>query len=267
MSTLTGKTGRLVMLAFLLLATSCSYKHTVYLQDMDTQTTYIAEDRPESQIRKGDILRISVACKSPALAAPFNLKSSVENVDPVTNETTYSAAENATQGYFVDEKGNINFPVLGMLHVEGRTLSEVRNWIKDLIIKSDYIKEPMVSAEFVNFQYTIIGEAQAGNHIVPSGSVNMFEALANAGDLGGMADRSDIWVIRTVDGTRKVYSINLLSKSCYDSPAFYLQQNDMVLVKPLRGKRDERMQSVYTTLSLALSFVGVASTFLVWMKL
>lgn len=267
MSLRINRIGRLALLSVLLLASSCSYKHTVYLQDMDTQTTYIAEDRPESKIRKGDILKISVACKSPALAAPFNLKSSVENVDPVTNETTYSAAENATEGYYVDENGNISFPVLGMLHVEGRTLSEVRNWIKDLIIKSNYIKEPMVSAEFVNFQYTIIGEASAGNHIVRSGSINLFEALAGAGDLGGMANRSDIWVIRTVDGTRKVYSVNLLSKSCYDSPAFYLQQNDMVLVKPMRGKRDARMSSVYSSISMIMSFLSVASTVLVWLKL
>lgn len=267
MSLTTNKFSRIALLAFMLLASSCSYKHTVYLQDMDTQTTYIAEERPESKIRKGDILKISVACKSPALAAPFNLKSSVENVDPVTNETTYSAAENASQGYFVDENGNISFPVLGMLHVEGKTLSEVRNWIKDLIIKSDYIKEPMVSAEFVNFQYTLIGEVGAGNHIVRSGSINLFEALAEAGDLGGMSDRSDIWVIRTVDGTRKVYSVNLLSKSCYESPAFYLQQNDMVLVKPMRGKRDARMSNVYSSLSMVMSFLSVASTILVWLKL
>lgn len=259
----------LILLVSLALATaSCgSYKRTIYLQDMDTYTTYLEKGHQESQIRKGDILRINVASKNAQLAAPFNIKSAVQDVDPITNEVSYAATATGTEGYLVDEKGNINFPVLGMLHVEGRTLSDVRNWVKDLIIKSDYIKEPIVSAEFVNFQFTMLGEGVAGNYSTTSGDVNIFEAIAMAGGLSDMANHRDVWVIRTVDGTRKVYSMNLLSKSCYDSPAFYLQQNDMVLIKPMRGKRDERLQNVYQTASIFMSFLSIAASALVWLKI
>lgn len=258
----------LVSVACVILLGSCrAYKDALYLQDMDTYTTYLEKDHPDSQIRKGDIIKIQVACKSPALAAPFNVKASVQDVDPVTNETTYVAASGDMEGYYVDESGNINFPVLGMLHVEGRTLPEVRNWIKDLIIKSDYIKEPIVSAEFANFQFTMIGEGVAGNYTVNSGDVNIFEAVAMAGGLSDEANRRDLWVIRTVDGTRKVYSLNLLSKSCYESPAFYLQQNDMVVVKPIKSKRGPKLQNVYQTMTMLMSFVTTAGTILTLLKI
>lgn len=257
----------IILLVLSFLTVSCSYKKTVYLQDMDTRTTYLEKEHAESEIRKGDILRITVASKNAQLAAPFNLKTATQDVDPITNEVTYAAISNGTEGYLVDENGNINFPVLGMLHVEGKTLTDVRNWVKELIIKSDYIKEPIVSAEFVNFQFTMLGEVGAGNYTVSSGEINIFQALAMAGDLDEMANRSEVWVIRTVDGTRKVYSLNLLSKSCYESPAFYLQQNDMVLVKPMRGKRDQRLQNFQQTVTAFLSLASTVATILVFLKL
>lgn len=258
----------LLLLAMSFMTVSCSlYKRTVYLQDMDSYTTYLVPDHEESKIRKGDILRITVASKNAQLAAPFNLKTATQDVDPITNEVTYAAISNGTEGYLVDENGNINFPVLGMLHVEGRTLTEVRNWVQDLIIQSDYIKEPIVTAEFVNFQFTMLGEGGSGNYTVSSGDINIFQAIAMAGGLSEIADRGEVSVIRTVDGTRKVYNMNLLSKSCFESPAFYLQQNDMVLVKPLKYKRDRALQDTYQTVSTVMSFATTIATILVLLNI
>lgn len=260
---------RLLLLAATIASVaSCgSYKRTVYLQDMDTNTTYLVGPRADTKIRQDDILNISVSCKSPALAAPFNVLTGTQVVNPINGETSFKTDLEKPQGYLVDKNGNINFPVLGMLHVEGMTLPELREWISKLIIKGDYIKDPIVNAEFVNFQFTVLGEIQSGNYTVNSGSVNIFEALAMARDLSDNAQRKDVWVIRTEGGTRRVYSLDLTSKSCYESPAFYLQQNDMVYVKPYKTKADAKVETFLRWYSLPLNLFSTAASILLLFKL
>lgn len=260
---------KLIFLAicFIAVASCGSYKRTTYLQDMDTETTYLVQTPPDTKIRVDDILNIYVSCKSPALAAPFNVMTGHQKVDPISNETSYDVSPGEPRGYLVDKNGNINFPVLGMLHVEGMTLPEVRRWISDMIIKGEYIREPIITAEFVNFQFTMLGEIGAGNYVVPSGNINIFQALAMAGDLGPDAQRKDVWVIRTEAGTRKVYSLDMTSKSVYDSPAFYLQQNDMVYVKPYKTKIDSKIQNLYAAVSMGMAGLSLIATVMVWLKL
>lgn len=254
-----------VLASVLMLLPSCSsYKRIAYLQDMEVDKEYPVSKRVETKIRKDDRLNILVACKSPALAAPFNVATGSQQVDQITNEVKYAVAPEASKGYLVDENGNINFPVLGYLHVEGMTLTEVRNWIRDLIIQGDYIKEPIVNIEFTNFQYTLIGEIGSGTRTVNSGCINLFQAVADAGDLGYSAKRDEVWVIRTDGDTRKVYTVNLKSKDCFDSPAFYLQQNDLVYVKPYKSKADEFRNNTRSLITLMLSILSTASTCFYW---
>lgn len=239
-----------------LLASSCTnYKKIIYLQDMEVGEVYDALPRPEIRVTENDRIRIVVTCSEPALATPFNLSTGTFFVDPMTGEISSSPVSLNDSGYLVDKNGCINFPVFGYLYVDGMTLREIEDYITQKIVESKYIKEPIVLADFLNFQYTVLGDLGVGNYTVDGNSINILQAVAESGDLSTAAKRDDLWVIRTENGQRQVYSINMLSKDLYDSPAFYLQQNDVIYAKPRRTLRSKVQESN----SFLSSFIGLFS--------
>lgn len=246
------------------LLTSCgSYKRITYLKDMDTLTTYVVPERPDAKITKGDRLSIVVTCKTPALAAPFNVISGASSIDLSTGEVKGDVKNPEGIGYTVDRDGCIDFPILGKLQVEGLTLAQLREHITDNIRERNYIKDPIVVAEFMNFQITVMGEVGTpGNYLVKDRAMTILEAIVQARDLTSSAMRDDVWVIRTDGNTKKLYSINLQSKSCFSSPVFYLQQNDIVYVRPRKSKLDTSAQLGLTISSMALSAISVIATIL-----
>ena len=166
-------------------------------------------------------------CDEPALAAPFNAIS-------VTDAETVDVL---TITYGVDVRGDIDFPVLGSLHVEGLTLKQVQDEIARQIRERGYIKDPVVKAELVNFTITVIGEMGSLLLPVESNSINIFQVLAQVESINTEKSKiPDVMVVRTENGKREAFSVNLQSKDIYSSPVFYLQQNDMVYVQP-RGLR------------------------------
>lgn len=261
----------IIALAALLSLASCSsYKKMAYLQDMDSLATYEVKEQPDVLIGVNDKLRIVVTCQEPTLAAPFNLSSGVFTVDPETGESITKVSSESESGYVVNKNGYIDFPVLGLVKAQGLTIDQLRQSLIDKIIATKYIKDPIVLVQFMNFQFTVLGEANPGNYNVPNGHINLLEALAMAGDLKTSAKRDDVWVIRTENGQRKVYSVDMRSKDLFESPAFNIQQNDLIYVKPLKSvknsdasNRSTVLQTVITALStvssitLALVYAGV----------
>ena len=249
----------LAVAALLSLASCGSYKKLTYLQDMEVQTTYDEKEQPNVLIGVNDKLRIVVTCQEPTLAAPFNLSTGVFSVNPETGESVTKLSSEAESGYVVDKNGYIDFPVIGLVKAEGLTLEGLREDLIDKIIETKYIKDPIVLVEFMNFQFTVLGEANPGNYNVPNGHINLLEALALAGDLKPSAKRDDVWVIRTENGQRMVYSVDMRSKDLFESPAFNIQQNDIIYVKPLKSVKDAdatKRSSVITTVISALSTVS-----------
>lgn len=249
----------LAVAALLSLASCGSYKKLTYLQDMEVLTTYDVKEQPNVLIGVNDKLRIVVTCQEPTLAAPFNLSTGVFSVNPETGESVTKLSSEAESGYVVDKNGYIDFPVIGLVKAEGLTLEGLREDLIDKIIETKYIKDPIVLVEFMNFQFTVLGEANPGNYNVPNGHINLLEALALAGDLKPSAKRDDVWVIRTENGQRMVYSVDMRSKDLFDSPAFNIQQNDIIYVKPLKSVKDAdatKRSSVITTVISALSTVS-----------
>ena len=244
--------------------TSCAYKRLAYLQDMMPGVNYPVMAKHETTIRKGDKLEIVVTANSPALAAPFNLSKGASAFDATTGDVQYSVSDEEMSEYLVDQDGEITFPVLGDLCVEGMTPSELKLYIEDLIISKEYIREPVVKVNISNFTVTVLGETGVGNYNIESNGINMFELIAMAGDLSTTAKRNDIWVIRNEGGIRKVYSINPQSRSAFDSPVFYLQQNDMVYVKPRKSKSDASMERLYRVMGTTLSAISSIGTILLW---
>ena len=249
----------LAVAALLSLASCGSYKKLTYLQDMEVLTTYDVKEQPNVLIGVNDKLRIVVTCQEPTLAAPFNLSTGVFSVNPETGESVTKLSSEAESGYVVDKNGYIDFPVIGLVKAEGLTLEGLREDLIDKIIETKYIKDPIVLVEFMNFQFTVLGEANPGNYNVPNGHINLLEALALAGDLKPSAKRDDVWVIRTENGQRMVYSVDMRSKDLFESPAFNIQQNDIIYVKPLKSVKDAdatKRSSVITTVISALSTVS-----------
>jgi polysaccharide export outer membrane protein len=206
------------------LLVACSSPRKIsYLRDLEYNVPFEAHPAPELRLKVEDRISIQVFCEQPELAAPFNAAGvQIESEGGTLLSTTYG----------VDARGNIDFPILGEIHVEGKTLNEVQKEIAAEITRRGYIKDPVVKAELENFTVTVIG--QLGQQILPveGSSLNMIQLLAQlSGDLE-TAKIPDVTVIRTENGMRQAYQVDFQTKELYNSPVFYLQQNDVIYVKP-----------------------------------
>lgn len=247
-------------LACVLLMTSCASKNFIYLNDMEPGMGYPFSSDYEAVVHCGDRLNITVSSKSPELAVPFNANGGVFQVDRSGNVSDSGSAQ---AGYRVDNNGNIQFPILGELYVEGLKVSEVTDLIRNKIIEGKYIKEPLVTMEFLNFKYSVLGAVTSnGTFSVTGDRITLLEAIAKAGDVtpNGRLDR--VCVIREEGGERKIYRHDLRSKTLFDSPCFYLQQNDIIYVEPKKRKRSGE-DTFFKYLSLFLSIV-TATTSVIW---
>ena len=214
-------------LLLLLLASCSSRKDFAYLQDMEIGQAYDYDARYEATVHANDRLSITVTCKKPELAIPFNMHGRSVSVDPSGNVSTSSSNGEDSKGYRVDVDGNIDFPILGKLHVQGLKVSEVTNGIRDLIIKGNYIKDPQVSLEFLNFKYTVLGAVgSAGTYTVDDDRITLLDAIAKAGDLSANAKVDHIAVIREVDGKRQVYVHLFPQQPLRPSPPLFSRSRD-----------------------------------------
>ena len=235
-----------LMLAVVVLAASCSTPaHYAYLRDLEYETPYLAKPAPELRLQVEDKVNIQVYSQDALLAAPFNMGNGM---------TDASGKGLASTSYTVDKLGNIDFPVLGTMHVEGKTLKELKDEISGEIIRLGYIREPLVKVDMENFNITEMGQS-----ILPveGNSINILQVLARTGGASEYTNLQDVMVIRTEEGERIAHSINLQSKSLFDSPVFYLQQNDVVYVKP-RGLRTSTTMTAI--MSAFTPFITIGST-------
>ena len=213
-------------IALLLTATGCTTSRTLgYLLDMEYNREYPAAPAPELKIQIEDELSIQVLSENPLLSAPFN---TLLTLTDLANQT----AQQPVMNYTVDRNGNIDFPILGLLHVEGLTLKEIENLIAGEIISRGYINEPIVNASLDNFTVTFIG-AGGGVMSIKSRSFNLLQAIARVNAQNNETiNIKEVTVIRTENGVRTAYAVNLQKKDLFESPVFYLQQNDVIYYKP-----------------------------------
>ena len=260
----------LALAAVTALASSCSYKHVTYLQDIYDTPNFMVQQQPDVRIREGDKLSIVVSAKNPLLAAQFNSSTAAAAsvVNEETGEISTAAQQEATGGYTVDKNGQIMIPILGKLTVLGMTPDELKTGLEDEIRSRGYINDPIVTVELTNFKILMMGEFGTKGMInVPGNTINIFEAIALAGDLTENARRDNIKVIRADGNMRTVYRINVLSTECYDSPVFYLQQNDFVYAEPRRTKLDQSVTVMSQFASLILTALSTVSSILVYLAI
>ena len=251
----------LFLSALLALSSCVSSKDFVYLQDMQVGERYPFERKHEAVVHRDDRLSITVSCKQPERALPFNAQNAAVKVSS-TGEISASA-DGTDKGYRVDVDGNIDFPMLGKINVEGRTLAEVTQLIKNGIIEGNFIKNPLVAVDFLNFKYTVLGAVGSnGTYTVRGDRVTLLEAIANAGDLATNARVDKVTVIREIGKERQIFVHDLRSSNIFNSPCFYLQQNDIVYVEP-KYRKKERSERITQYITMTLSAIATACT-VIW---
>lgn len=254
--------GGLMIIALLLMLASCTTPRTLgYLLDMEYNKDYPAKPAPELKIQPEDRLNIQVLSDNPQLSAPFNTLLTLKDL-------ANQQMQQPVLTYMVDGEGNINFPVLGKLHIEGMTLPEVEKMIADEITYRGYIKEPVINARIENFEVTVIGETSST--IVPAEgkSLNLLQAIAKWGGTNSENyNIKEITVIRTENGIRRAYAVNLQKKALFESPVFYLQQNDVIYIKHQGSQMSQTTRNFFTGFSMITSFVSMVLSFLLLYKL
>jgi polysaccharide biosynthesis/export protein len=225
---------RLFLFCFLVLSiSSCiPYKDIVLfrkneapLPDLPTINT---PKNTELTIQTHDALAISVTCIDPQLAAPFNM------VD--TRTSGQILASSPFISYLVDSKGEIDFPILGKIAAGRLTISQLKDTLHKKI--KPYIKEASINIRRVNFRVSVLGEVvKPGSFDINSERITILEALALAGDLTPYSDRQRIMVTREENGKIISMKLDLQSADFYNSPFYYLHQNDVVYVDPKKSKK------------------------------
>ena len=222
----------IIVAASVLVLVACSTsKEISYFQDLRPGESELTLAAPmEIKIQPKDKLSILVNSQDLRLTNLFNLPIVSQQV----GQESSSGTNRGVSGYTVDSKGDIDFPVLGGLHVQGMTREEVAVYIKKELQSHDLIKDPVVTVEFMNLSVNVMGEVnRPGRYNIDKDHLTILDALSQAGDLTIYGKREKVLVLRNENGKQRVYGINLCSADhLYSSPVYYLQQNDVVYVEP-----------------------------------
>ena len=250
----------IIGLCALLLSSCSSYKKVPYLQNADAVNS-LQQELPmyDAKIMPKDLLTITVSTTDPEAAAPFNL----------TVHTASSSTSSSLQQYLVSNEGTIDFPVLGSLQVSGLTKSQAENLIREKL--GTYLKEaPIVTVRMTNYKISVLGEvAHPGMFTINNEKVNIFEALALAGDLTIWGMRDNVKLIREdAAGQRQIIDLNLNKADIITSPYYYLQQNDILYVTPnkTKAKNSDLGESTslwFSATSILISIANIIATILV----
>ncbi len=250
-----------LLLGVVVLASCASQKRVIYLQDTQAdEQIKIAQDY-QIRIKPLDRLTVVVNSRDPELAAPFNTSTSLNSLTG-TPLSTYSSNSASLQIRTVDENGDLDMPIIGPIQCKGKTRSELAQEIADKIREGGYISDPTVNIQFADMKISVIGEvARPGQYDITNDRISLLDALSLAGDLTIYGVRSDVKVIREENGVRTTASLDLTSQDIYDSPYFYLQQNDVIYVKPnkYRAQAGEISQNRSFYISLISTAVSVAT--------
>lgn len=230
-----------ILLTALIAVTSCRAPRDItYLQNL--QSTDQPAALPPSRAvtaQPDDRLSIIVHSKDPLLVEQFNLPVSNHRIGTArsgrgSNNNLNSNGYGYQSAFVVDDFGDIEYPVLGTLHVAGLTRQQIENLIKNDLIERNLVKDPTVKVEFLDHFITALGQVNTKGRIYfDRDHLTLIEGIGLAGDLAMDGQRQNVRVFREVNGKEEVYTVDLTdAASVYNSPAYYLQQNDVIYVEP-----------------------------------
>ncbi len=247
---------------------ACSTPTNVaYFQNAEDIRGMALQREQPLRLRPKDKINIVVNTPDPMLAQQFNLTSVTysmrtfgSNLLPQTSAGGSSGGTTQMLAYTVDEQGDIDFPVLGKVAVGGRTRQEVADYLRHRLIERDLVKDPIITVEYVNLAVNVLGEVNKPGRIdIQTDNFTIIDAIAHAGDLTINGERENVMVMREVDGEDQTYVINLCDRQdMLNSPAYYLQQNDVVYVSP-NPNRMREARSTGNTFSQPSFWISLAS--------
>ena len=254
----------LVAAATFLMCSCSTPRQITYFNDLRPGESEITVTVPdEIRIQPKDELSILVNCQDQRLTNLFNLPVVSQQIG---QEGSVGSSRGLT-GYTVDSEGNIDFPVIGKIRVRGMTREEVAAFVKEKIESGNWAKNPIVTVHFMNLSVSVLGEvASPGRYNIDRDNFTLLDALGMAGDLTIYGKRDKVLVMRNENGVQRVYGVNLCSaEHLYSSPAYHLQQNDVVYVEPNGTKARQstvngnnvRSTSFWISLASFLTTIGV----------
>lgn len=236
-------------------------KDITYMQGFENGQTETVVPPVRITVQPDDKLAIIVTSKDPELAVAFNLAIAQYRIGTGTNGST---AESKAAAYTVDPNGNIDFPLLGTLRVEGLNRHGVAELIKREIISRELVKDPVVTVEYLNAKISVLGDVRnPGDYLIERDNMTILQALSAAGDLNITGLRDNVLVVREENGKDVAYRVNLTdTKSLMQSPAYYLRQNDIVYVEPnnTRKRQATETANVFYNPSVWVSVASVLAS-------
>lgn len=241
---------------------SCGTRQEInYMKDIENLVLDNSVKNSRSTLQPGDQLLITVSAKDMDVVKPFN-----QTYSSGTTITQYStpSSNNLPQQvpvsgptYNVDTDGNIVFPQIGKINTKNENTETFRLKLTDLI--REYVKDPVVDVKLINFRVSVLGEvAKPGTYLVPDGNATLLSALGLAGDLTSFGIRTNVLVVRNVDGQFTKERIDLTSAQFINSPYYYLKQNDIIYVQPNANR--EKAARVDPNTGLYISVASVIAS-------
>ncbi len=251
----------ILVLGILGIVSSCSTpKDVVYFQDLNASSV-VQVPQKTMTIKPNDKLSIIVNSRDPQLTDMFNLPYVSRQLGMGT--TSYRNSQGILS-YSVSPEGDIDFPHIGEIHVAGMTRQEVAGMIKGMLIAKDLVKDPTVTVELLNGEVSVLGEVKnPGRYAIENDNMTILDAIGMAGDLTIYGERNNVKVLRTNGNSQETYTINLLSaEEMRNSPAYFLQQDDVVYIEPnpTRIRQSTTNGNTFQSTSFWISIASMAIT-------
>ncbi len=259
------KTASYVLYACIIFFCSCrtpndiTYFENIQTGQQDGEIPFTSMNY-ELKLEPNDELSVIVNGKSPSAVALYNLPT------PPTNnskEANASVSGITVPTYTVDSQGNIDFPILGKIHVAGKTIKELKNELQEKIAKD--VVSPMVNITLRNFNVSVLGEVTTPGMLnLSTEKASILDAISMAGDITITGMRTNVLLLREEDGKKQYHHIDLTKTDLFSSPYYYLKQNDVIYVAPNEARKnaskiDPSKQynlSVTSTITSALSVIA-----------
>ncbi len=254
------KSGKILLSIFCIaLLTACAMpKKVTYFQDLEPEKSEAIARSVDIRVQPEDKILILVSTPEEALTSMFNLQ---------LPTTMVSNSSQNRLGYTVNDRGEIDFPILGLVHVAGKTRQEIAETIKHELTSRNLLKDPIVTVEFQNLTVTVLGEVGSpGRYNIDKDHLTLIDALALAGDLTIQGRRDNVMVQRDEDGKKVIHRVDISSgPDLYASPVYYLKQNDVVYVEPtaMRKRQSTVNGNTLNTPSFWISIASFLTTFTV----
>lgn len=227
------KNSIMVLATTLLLLCSCSVPQVAYFNDMNNGQAVKVEEMAAVRLQPEDKVSIVVKSKDPQLSELFNLPIIASRIGYGQSSNSYYSQ--GASLYTIDSRGEIDFPVIGRLKIAGMSREEAATYVKQQLMAKNMVQDPVVTVEYANLGFNVLGEvSRPGRYMFDRDHMTLLDALSMAGDLTIQGRRENVMVIREGEnGERTSYMVDLRSaRSVYESPAYYIRQNDVIYVEP-----------------------------------